>query len=209
MRALFQCVRHGIMEMDDLASYCPFCGNVVAKSTISTHENAHGRDDPAAGRTHQQIRRFETGASRDVDEHKIDPEACLSPIVLEAFAQYMVICQIMPDGTRRADDNWQKGMPCESYIKSGWRHWLEFWKWHRARTLFPELSPVSWIKVLQGQGPKTTQLDLDVARGILLGGFGLLFNVQGYLHEYIKRNPDFVTKVLAEFETTRKNANQK
>ena len=34
------------------------------------------------------MRQFETGAIRDDDEGKLDFEGCLSPLALEAFAEY-------------------------------------------------------------------------------------------------------------------------
>jgi hypothetical protein len=121
------------------------------------------------------VRTFETGAMRDVDETKIDPEACFSPEVLVAYARYVKICQIMPDGTRRQDDNWQKGMPLESYMKSGWRHYLDWWKGHRR-----------WKNHNGGD----ISGRMDIATLILHGCFALMFNVQGYLHEYLKKNPE-------------------
>ncbi len=105
-------------------------------------------------------RTFATGANRDTDEGKLDYEACLSPLVLERYAQYLYECQEMPDGSRRADDNWQKGMPLSAYMKSAWRHFFMMWKLHRS------------------QGEICTKDFEDAICGVL-------FNTMGYLHEWL------------------------
>ena len=114
-------------------------------------------------------RQFETGATRDTDTTKIDPEGALSPLVLERFAEYMRECQTrnVPEGqTIRASDNWQKGIPLSSYIKSLIRHAFDAWKLHRGYTV---------IDAKSGQ-PVTLEIALCA----------ILFNVQGYLHELLK-----------------------
>ena len=106
-------------------------------------------------------RTFSTGATRDTDAGKLDYEGFLSPLVLKAFAEYMHEKRTMPDGTFRASDNWQKGIPLDAYMKSMWRHFFDVWQSHRNGEIYG-----------------------DVIKTELLA---LLFNVQGYLHELIKR----------------------
>lgn len=101
-------------------------------------------------------RTFETGATRDTDEDKLDYEGFLSPLVIEAYAKYMHEKRQMPDGTLRTSDNWQKGIPLDAYMKSMWRHFFAVWKAHRS-----------------GQGATEDLL-------------ALLFNVQGMAHELLK-----------------------
>lgn len=103
-----------------------------------------------------QTRTFDTGATRDTDENKLDFEGFLSPLVLEAFAKYMHGKRKMPDGSMRDSDNWQKGIPTDAYMKSMFRHFFAVWKSHRAG--------------------KVSEEDL----------LALLFNVQGYAHETLK-----------------------
>jgi len=79
----------------------------------------------------QAPRIFPTGASRDTDEGKLDFEGFLSPLVLERFAQYMHKNRQMTDGSLRASDNWQKGMPVEQYMKSLLRHVMAVWLKYR------------------------------------------------------------------------------
>ena len=77
------------------------------------------------------IRTFETGATRDTDEGKLDYEGFLSPLVLESYAQYMHRNRLQSDGSLRDSDNWQKGIPIEEYMKSKWRHFIHSWKLYR------------------------------------------------------------------------------
>jgi hypothetical protein len=77
------------------------------------------------------VRTFDTGATRNTDAKKPDYEGFLSPLVIEAFGRYMHRHRRMADGTMRASDNWQRGIPAESYMKSMWRHFLDVWMAHR------------------------------------------------------------------------------
>jgi len=105
------------------------------------------------------MREFETGATRNDDEGRLDFEGFLSVLAVERFAEYMNSHRIQADGKMRDSDNWQKGMPRSAYIKSMFRHFFEVWKIHR------------------GYKPKD---------GIEEALCALMFNVQGYLHETIK-----------------------
>ena len=105
------------------------------------------------------VRRFETGATRDLDITKLDYEGFLSPLVLKRFAEYMHSTRVLPDGTYRESDNWQKGIPKPAYMKSGFRHFFDWWSEHR---------------------------EIETPEGLELAICGLLFNAQGYLHEHLK-----------------------
>jgi hypothetical protein len=104
------------------------------------------------------VRTFETGATRDTEDGKLDYEAFLSPLVLERYARYMDAHRTQKDGTLRDGDNWQKGIPRTAYMKSAWRHFVEFWGLHR------------------GHG------DGDIEEALC----ATLFNLSGYLHEFLK-----------------------
>ena len=104
-------------------------------------------------------RTFNTGATRDTDEGKFDYEGFLSPLVLERYAEYMNKHRTQSNGELRDSDNWQKGIPKLVYIKSGWRHFFDWWKAHRKYTT------------------RDTMEDILCA---------LMFNVMGYLHEVLK-----------------------
>jgi len=103
--------------------------------------------------------KFKTGATRDDPSEKLDFEGFLSPIVLKRFAEYMHKHKKQKDGKLRDSDNWQKGIPLKIYMKAGWRHFMDWWLEHR--------------------GYKSRE-------GIEDALCGLLFNVQGYLYEYLK-----------------------
>lgn len=105
------------------------------------------------------MREFTTGATRDNDDTKHDYEGFLSPLVIERFGVYMTKHREQADGQVRASDNWQKGIPKDAYMKSAWRHFLDWWKEHR------------------GIGSREGLEDALCA---------LFFNVQGYLHEHLK-----------------------
>jgi hypothetical protein len=77
------------------------------------------------------VRLFESGATRDTEDGKLDFEAYLSPLVLLRYAEYMQLHQTRSDGTQRAGDDWQQGMPTDVYMKSLMRHVLDLWLLHR------------------------------------------------------------------------------
>lgn len=115
----------------------------------------------------KMIRTFETGATRDTDTNKPDYEGFLSPLVLEAFGRYMHKHRIQPDGTLRASDNWQNGIPFSAYMKSMWRHFVTLWQLHRSYGPEPTLAS-TWA---------------DEFEEALCA---LMFNVMGYLHEFLR-----------------------
>lgn len=85
-----------------------------------------------------EIRKFETGATRDTSLNKLDFEAFLSPLVLTSFAEYMHEHRKQSDGGLRPGDNWQKGIPRTEYAKSLLRHVIHFWLIHRGHLAFDE-----------------------------------------------------------------------
>ena len=107
------------------------------------------------------MREFDTGATRDSDDGKLDYEGFFSPAVLKRRAEYMHKHRMQADGVMRDSDNWQKGIPLDQYMKSGWRHFWEWWAAHRGSNL---------------AGP-----DVDIVEAIC----ALMFNLEGYLHEYL------------------------
>lgn len=80
------------------------------------------------------LRKFNTGASRDTDEGKLDFEGFISPLVLEEFAKYMHKHRKQSDGNFRDSDDWQQLFGDKHYdvcMKSAWRHFFAWWKAHR------------------------------------------------------------------------------
>lgn len=113
------------------------------------------------------MRKFATGATRNDDTDNVDFEGFLSPLAVQAFGEYMHKHRLQADGQVRESDNWQKGMPLEAYMKSGWRHFHDWWMEHRG---------------------------YESREGLEDALCGLLFNVNGYLHEIKKRQLDEATR---------------
>ena len=110
-----------------------------------------------------RVRTFDTGATRDTEDGKLDFEGYLSPLALTRYGEYMLAHSEQLDGTRRASDNWQKGIPLDAYMKSAWRHFVEWWTCHRVGATDEEMEEALCA---------------------------LLFNVSGYLHEHLKAKAD-------------------
>ena len=109
------------------------------------------------------MREFETGATRDTDVDKYDYEGFFSPLVLARRAEYMHKHRLQADGVLRESDNWQKGMGFPVYMKSAWRHFMDWWRLHRSFATAATLD--------------------DLEEAIC----ALMFNAEGYLHELLKR----------------------
>ena len=105
------------------------------------------------------LRRFDTGATRDTTDGKLDPEGFTHPIVMKQFYKYMSMHRLQSDGKLRDSDNWQKGIPKQVYMKSIKRHCDDLWLEHRG---FPSES------------------------GVIAALCGIIFNTMGYLHEVLK-----------------------
>ena len=113
------------------------------------------------------MRTFDTGATRDNDEEKLDYDGFLSPLVIRRYAEYLHKHRTQADGKKRDSDNWQKGIPLATYIKSMWRHFMELWTMHRDPN--PEY-----------QDDNTMDCDMEEAL------CAIIFNASGYLHELLK-----------------------
>ena len=77
------------------------------------------------------MRKFDSGATRDDDNGKLDYEGFLSPLALQRYAEYMHAHRRQADGEMRNSDNWQRGIPQDIYVKSMFRHFLDSWAIHR------------------------------------------------------------------------------
>jgi hypothetical protein len=68
------------------------------------------------------MREYKSGATRDDDRDKLDFEGFLSPLVLKRYCEYLHEHRTQADGKLRDSDNWQKGIPKDTYMKSKIRH---------------------------------------------------------------------------------------
>lgn len=107
-----------------------------------------------------EMRKFKTGATRDNNVNKLDYEGFNCPLVDERYAQYLNKHRVQADGKIRESDNWQKGIPLTAYIKSAFRHFVDWRKQHRK---------------YKGQ---------DLLEDSICA---LIFNAKGYLHELLKK----------------------
>ncbi len=110
------------------------------------------------------IRTFDTGATRDTTQGKLDYVKALSPIVLRRYVQYMHENNLMADGSVRDVGDWKKGQPQEVYHKSKARHFMASWLIEEGYTVMDNHGLVDEEHALCGE----------------------LFNVIGKLHEVIK-----------------------
>lgn len=114
-----------------------------------------------------EIRKFDTGATRNIDTNKHDFEGFISPSVEHRFAEYMQSHRKQKDGTIRDSDNWQAGIPIPVYQKSLVRHLLDLWLlWRGGTPIDPDTGKPSNLQNLL---------------------CAIKFNVNGYLHEVLKK----------------------
>jgi hypothetical protein len=109
---------------------------------------------------------FDTGATRDTSEGKLDSEGFTHPKVMEQFYKFMNMHRLQSDGKLRDSDNWQKGIPIENYMKSLTRHREDVWAEYRG---------------------------FETENGLVAGLCGIIFNAMGYLLEDLKKD-DFVLR---------------
>ena len=113
-----------------------------------------------------KMRTFDSGATRHIDDKKIDYEGFLSPWALRRYGEYMLANRIQANGELRDSDNWQKGIPPDVYIKSLLRHALDAWSIHRGLRVFD---------TKDGH-------EVDIEEALC----GNIFNAFGRLHEHLK-----------------------
>lgn len=112
-----------------------------------------------------EIRAFETGATRDTLGEKLSYVKGLSPIVLRRYMQYLGKHRTLSDGSKREFDNWKKGIPLETYLDSLMRHIMAIWL------------------LEQGFTEKDNHGPVDIQESLC----GVIFNSMGMLHEILKK----------------------
>jgi len=117
------------------------------------------KDEPTAK---ADMRVFESGATRNME---VDPDyhGFLSPLALHAYGEYMHAHRLQADGTVRASDNWQLGMPDDSYVRSLVRH-------------------VHDVELIQDGYEELARHDERDDNVLLAHLSAALFNIQGMLH---------------------------
>ena len=136
------------------------------------------------------IRKFESGATRDTAQDKLDYEGFLDPVVLEAYARYMHFNRQLSDGSFRDSENWQKGFGLATLMKSLLRHVFDLWDWHRQKI-----------------APKHAR-----AKGFqnpMQAACGILFNTMAYMRELMIEDPEAVNTMLRVAELARAQQRRK
>lgn len=115
-----------------------------------------------------EIRKFESGATRDTAEGKLDYVKALCPLVLKRYVQYLDKHRKMPDGSMRDFDNWKQGIDEAVYHSSSGRHFFDTWLLTEGFTAEDNHGPVELEDALCAQ----------------------LFNIMGRLHEILVEKED-------------------
>lgn len=121
---------------------------------------------------HIEVRKFSTGATRDTEDNKIDPEAFLDPLVLGEYFEFMHRHRAQKDGSLRDGDNWQKGFTRKAIMKSLWRHVYDVWRMHRG--LAPKSDDALHLFTVYGKD-----------RAMIESLCGVLFNAFAYTREVL------------------------
>ena len=118
------------------------------------------------------LRGFDTGATRDTAEGKLAYNGFYSPFVMRQFARFMNMNRLQSDGKLRDANNWQKGIPMDVYRESLSRHYQEFWEEVEKKDKLGDM--------MSREG--------DIK--LMAAACGMMFNIQGYVLEWLKKNPE-------------------
>jgi len=160
------------MKVDDKDRTCKECSNFnPTKGDCNLVQYICEADDivgncdgfELSGKTNI-IRIFDTGATRDMVQGKLDYVKALSPIVLRRYVQYLDKHRLQPDGNMRDFNNWKKGMSQDVYHSSNARHFMAAWLLTEGYATEDNYGPVELEDSLCGE----------------------LFNIMGRLHEILK-----------------------
>ena len=147
---------------DEVCLCQPFCGcrTTVCKDKplVNTYEPYGSGTIPGPS---LKIRAFPSGAFRDTDEGKPDYFGFISARVTKRFGEYMEKHRTQRDGSRRAADNWKKGLDRVETLKSLVRH-------------------VEDLKLIYEGYPEEAREDEENAL------CAILFNAQSLLYERLK-----------------------
>lgn len=116
---------------------------------------------------------FPSGAIRNNAKNKLDYDGFVNPAVENSFGRYMHKHRKMEDGTYRASDDWQKGIPNEELMKCLLRHVMDVHLIHRG------------FEVIDESGEKVSLQDCLN---------GVKFNVNAYILNLIKDSKSKIIK---------------
>lgn len=114
------------------------------------------------------MRDFESGATRDTVEGKLNYVKGLSPVVLRRYMQYLDAHRKQADGSMREFDNWKGGIPKEVYLDSLLRHSIDAWL------------------LIDGYSAEDNHGAVDIENVLC----AIMFNSMGMLHVLIEEDKD-------------------
>lgn len=123
-----------------------------------------------------EFRKFDTGATRDIDTTKPEYDGFNSPLVEKRFGEFMHLNRVQKDGSIRSSSNWKKGIPNDVYMHSLHRHFVDLW--------------------LHLDGFPEESTDPDITSVLC----AIRFNTNGLLHEILK---DTKTKIRSQPQVQR------
>ena len=130
------------------------------------------------------MRKFDTGATRDNDDGKLEPWGFTSALVEKRYSEYMHTHRQQSDGELRPSDNWKNGIPTEAY-------------WHSLSRHLNDLRLIA-----EGHPERAEESDLETVL------CAVKFNVDGLLYEVLKgakldARPDQLVYALEQVEEYR------
>lgn len=125
------------------------------------------------------MRKFDTGAIRDDDNEKVNYEKGFSPLVFEAYGEFMTRHNKMPDGSRRDEGNWKKGFTPQCYMESKWRHFLTTWTIHDE---FRDKEIRDELRLELNREPTDLEFKERYIETLLESLCAEMFNTMGYMH---------------------------
>jgi hypothetical protein len=116
------------------------------------------------------IRTFDSGATRNSLDGKLQYSRFLDPEVFKVYCEYMQSHRIQLDGSMRDPDNWKKGISQDVYMDSLYRHVTNLWGVYNG-----------YERVQPETGEPETKKELLCA---------IMFNVIGYMFELNKEEKE-------------------
>ena len=163
---------HSYIQIDGTqGDYIDYPTAIDANSAVVLFEVKQSQKEISVGES-KQIRTFDSGATRDTVDGKLDYVKALCPLVLRRYVQYLDKHRLQPNGSMRDFDNWKKGIPRETYHSSKGRHFFADWLLEEGYEVSDNHGPVDEEDALCGE----------------------LFNTMGKLREVLKAKLTFKKK---------------
>jgi len=161
------CPKHGMFWSEGRFDRC-HCGYQTNIPKSKNHNSQSGNSKMSENGN--GFRSYDSGALRDTGIGKLEFSRCEHPAVTKRFAEFMLSKSIMPDGSYRRGDNWQKGIPTDDLIESLERHnsdiQLHLKKWGEMATEDLQNACCAAIFNIQAILLKELEIDREKNKGI-------------------------------------------